>query len=70
MPDDFDRASRLEEAERAACVAVQRAKRGMKACGACHYCGEDVATGVLFCDAGCRDDYEVEQRMRTIRGDK
>lgn len=68
MPDEFDRASALEQTERAACVAAQRARPGMKAGGLCHWCAEPVAPGLLFCDAGCRDDYETAKRMRVIRG--
>jgi hypothetical protein len=33
-------------------------------CNACHFCGEWVKAGVLFCDTFCREDYEAQEAAR------
>ena len=32
-------------------------------CGACYYCSLSVPAPRAWCDAGCRDDWEREQRI-------
>jgi hypothetical protein len=29
--------------------------------GYCHFCDEQIAHGMLFCNVDCRDDYDKEQ---------
>jgi len=36
--------------------------------GFCHYCGEEVQGKKPFCNAECRDDYDLEQTIRTRQG--
>lgn len=36
--------------------------------GYCHFCDEDVASGRLFCDADCRDDYDKGRSAATRAG--
>lgn len=70
MTDVYDRAQQLDEAERAACEAMQRAKPGLKATGFCRDrgCGKPLPEGQLFCGPECRDYFEKDQQMRDIRG--
>ena len=72
MSRQFDQAQALEAAERDACVARQRATPGLRASGYCldPGCRAALPEGQLFCGPECRDFYEREQRMRTIRGEK
>jgi len=37
-------------------------------CGNCHYCGEGVRGGMLFCDDDCLADYRYEQKQKKIAG--
>lgn len=69
-PDPLDVASRLEAAEREACVAAQRAKPGLVATGVCldPGCRAKLPKGQLFCGPECRDYYERQQRMQRIQG--
>ena len=51
----------------------QKASKRLIATGFCHYCGEIVQNGAMFCaatdDSGCcRDDYEAEQKAKVING--
>lgn len=70
MTDVYDRAQQLDEADRAACVAAQRAKPSMKATGFCHDpgCFAPLPKGQLFCGEECRDYYEKTERMKRIQG--
>jgi hypothetical protein len=65
--DPLDVASRLEAAEREACVAAARNRPSMPAVCACYNCGEPLRPGLLFCDADCRDDYEKRQKKDAPR---
>lgn len=58
MPDDFDRASDLEQQQRELALRQARGQPTMPAVGACYNCGEDLPPGRLFCDKDCRDDFE------------
>lgn len=68
--DEYDRATAIEEAEREACVATQRAKPAMQATGLCldPHCAEPLPDGKLFCGPECRDFFEKQQRMKRIQG--
>ncbi len=72
MADIYDRAQQLDEAERDACVAAQRAKTGLVATGFCldPACHAPLPEGRLFCGGECRDYFEKHQRMKAILGGK
>lgn len=36
--------------------------------GKCYYCAEDVVAPKAFCDTDCRDDYDREKRLLSLRG--
>jgi hypothetical protein len=48
-------------------LLAQRKPAGPTACGACHYCGEDVRGEARWCDSDCRDDWEKDQRAAKNR---
>lgn len=68
--DDADRAEeRIEQALDDALAEVRRAQeRGVKAVGACLFCGEPLPDHMRFCDADCRDGWDFEQRMKRMTG--
>lgn len=66
MADIADKANDHIERENAGLLA-KRLPTGPAACGACHFCGEEVHGEARFCDADCRDDYEREQRAAKQR---
>lgn len=71
MADDCDRAEERQEEVLADALAEVRRKPSLVACGRCYYCGEEVHTGKLFCDATeneCAKDYEYEQRLKKMAG--
>lgn len=68
MADIADVAGEVEEAMREA--AIQNAHRKYATfpfIGRCYFCDEAVSHGA-FCDAGCRDDYELQQKLRRQNG--
>lgn len=76
MADDADRAGENTDKFEADAVAfVQTASkfRALIPVGFCHYCGESVDPGFLFCPklddkTGCSVDYEFEQARRKAQG--
>lgn len=74
MSDDADLAGELTEARDAAGVAYYTAeskRRALLPAGFCHYCGESVGAGLIFCpiaDNACAQDYEYEQARRKANG--
>lgn len=67
MADPADLAQEHIEREQANFLA-QRKPIGEKACGACHFCGEEVHGVALFCDTDCAQDYEREQTLLARQG--
>ncbi len=39
----------------------------LKRIGLCHYCGEPLSQGGLFCDSDCGEDYERHQKLQSRR---
>jgi len=66
MPDDADRA--FEQIERR--LESQRAVRRptLEYTGHCHHCGDITGGGRKFCDADCRDDYQVAKERARVAG--
>lgn len=64
MADEIDRAQDQEAAIRQREIdAVRSRSRGLAASGACHYCGEPLHGLLLWCPDGCKEDWEMEQRL-------
>lgn len=69
MSDIFDQASEREDRDRQAAIDRQRrASERLPYVGCCYYCGSITPTGVRFCDADCRDDYQEQQRRMKMAG--
>lgn len=72
MADDADRAeSRIENAVADGLAEVRRRPPELIAVGFCHYCGEAVLPGRLFCDSSendCAKDWEFERARRKANG--
>lgn len=70
MPDEVDKANDLAEVLLDAAIRASRPR--LRPTGSCFNCGEslmtDIRAGSLFCDEFCRDDYEKQEKMRTING--
>ena len=69
--DDADRAE--DKIEAAIESGIEHArymieKTRLTACGACHYCGEGLRDGLLFCDSDCSTDYRYEQDRKKAQG--
>lgn len=48
--------------------ALSRRKQAVKFKGHCHFCYEEVPSPNAFCDKFCQEDWEKEERMRSING--
>ena len=68
MADDADRAAPNIENMIADGIAECRRAPSLIPVGFCHYCGEGVLPGRLFCDADCARDFEYEQARRKANG--
>lgn len=74
MADEADRAGELTDAREANAIAnctAETKRRALIPAGFCHYCGENVGPGFIFCsveDNGCAKDYEYEQARRKVNG--
>lgn len=64
MCDEIDEAQNLEQHIIEVGIANSR-KPTMTFTGCCHFseCRQPIERG-LFCDAGCRDDYEIDERRK------
>jgi hypothetical protein len=67
MSDNFDRASDLESFQRELAIAKERMKRKTPFTGFCLCCNEIIKEG-RFCSIDCREDYELEQKIKRISG--
>lgn len=68
MADDADRADERIANVVSDALAEARRKPRLIAAGFCHYCGEQVQAGHLFCDKECAGDWEYEQERRKANG--
>lgn len=71
MADDADRAEDRIEATIADGISHARrmlVKSRLAPCNACHYCGEWLKDGQLFCDTLCAADYQYEQERKKAQG--
>lgn len=67
MTDIIDKATELEELDRA--VALAAAKQDAppaEANGACFLCDEPLPVGQRWCGPDCRDRYEAEVKARRL----
>lgn len=64
--DEIDRAQAREEQDRGIALAMR--KPTLTPCGICHNCAEPVHAAAEFCNAECREDYELREAARRARG--
>jgi hypothetical protein len=69
--DNVDHSAETEDMLRE--YEIQRIRREAKKpslpfTGACYYCGSDVHSPKVYCDAECAKDYENERRLLAIAG--
>ena len=62
MADFADLGAAREEMDRDLALRA-RAPEGPTATGACLCCGEPLPDGQRWCDALCRDDWQIEQTV-------
>jgi len=63
VADIIDDAHEREEELRQKALEARKPV-GPPACGYCYNCGEQLAQGLRWCDADCRDDWEKYQKAR------
>jgi hypothetical protein len=61
--DVVDQAQKQTDLELSLALKNLKREPALPETGACNYCDALVSKG-LFCDADCRDDYEMEQRNK------
>lgn len=64
MADDIDRASDLEERQRAQALLLRKPQ--LVNVGYCHFCGEHTAG--LFCSLECREDWQSREDAKRRNG--
>ncbi|WP_343742304.1 hypothetical protein [Herbaspirillum huttiense] len=68
MSDHADNAdNKIYRIIAAGLAAARRAPTLMPGCR-CHFCDEDVAVNLLFCNVECRNDYERECAALRLQG--
>jgi hypothetical protein len=64
--DDIDRAQAREEQDRN--LSLMARKPQLNPCGTCYNCSDPVHGVAEFCDADCREDYEMREAARARAG--
>lgn len=67
MSDIFDDASDAEMFQREAAINKIRKQQPLKTTGYCLSCNAPLPDR-KFCDAWCREDFEMEQKIKRITG--
>ena len=64
MADEFDMASDVEMAERERAIEKARKSEKIESTGHCLYCNAELPNSQRWCDAWCREDWQLEQDAR------
>lgn len=66
MADIADLAAEREQLDTAYAIAAarRRPQGGPTPCGHCYNCDAPLPDGMTFCDADCRDDWQLRKRMQ------
>jgi hypothetical protein len=64
MADQIDQANERAEQFLAHSLGKAATVRRLTACGQCYNCDEPVEGDKTFCDADCRDDWQLRQPKR------
>lgn len=65
--DEFDKASEAEQHHRDVLISEIRRQKPLKTTGFCLSCNAPLPDR-KFCDVHCREDWEIEQRIKAISG--
>ena len=65
MTDAIDMGCQCEQEDRDRALAAQAAKPSMPPLGFCYNC-DAVGFEGCFCDADCRDDYELREKQKRV----
>jgi hypothetical protein len=65
--DEFDKASEAEQHHRDVLIQEIRRQKPLKTTGFCLSCNAPLPDR-KFCDNWCREDYEMETKMKMITG--
>jgi hypothetical protein len=68
MSDLYDDASDLEMLHREMSIKKIRSQKTLKITGFCATCNVPLQKG-MFCDSWCKEDYEMEQKIKRITGE-
>ena len=69
MSDIFDNAQELEQYQRDLAIKEARSRnQPMKFTGRCLSCNSEIEKIGRFCDAECREQFELEQKVKRIKG--
>lgn len=66
-PDPLDAATEMEESQREKTIAAIRSVKKQPHLH-CLYCNAETTNGAAYCGPECREDYEMADRMRLIKG--
>jgi hypothetical protein len=66
--DDADLTAHRAEIEEGLLRRASRKPSGPPPIGECYFCQSPLTSGLRFCDAECRDDYENQQARKKTFG--
>lgn len=66
--DILDDAAEMEEAHRDFAINQIRARKSLKHNGRCMYCNDFTVNSAPFCSTECREDHEMSEKLKTIKG--
>ena len=67
MADEADITAEREPHNMELSLLKSRRPAGPTPTGACLWCEDDVDDGIRWCNAGCRDDWEEDQKRRGLQ---
>lgn len=66
--DDADLTAQRAEVEEGLLRRASRKPSGPPPIGECYFCQSPLTSGLRFCDAECRDDYQHQQTRKQLAG--
>lgn len=69
MSDSFDDAQELEQFQRDTAIRQARSRnKNIALSGRCLSCNAEIEKVGRFCDIECREQFELEQKVKLIKG--
>lgn len=66
--DFLDQAADLEERHRDYAIKSIRLRKPVAHTGHCLWCNAEIPSKQLYCDADCKHDHEMEERVKIFTG--